>query len=121
MLAEGLIRTAVLGDTASEYEIRNAFSRAYYALFHACHGYLLAQDRANVNRVSKSHGSLHAEMERRMGRSFGRFLRDSYELRRKSDYEPEWPVPPIYLCIERLKQAWTQCYFVTTTAHKLKS
>jgi len=120
-LAEGLIKTVRIGEAPSEYEIRNAFSRSYYALFHACHGYLLAQKTADVNAVGKTHGSLHAEMERRMGRSFGQFLRDCYELRRMSDYRPEWSVPPGYVCFEKLKRAWTQCYFVMTTARRLAS
>ncbi len=118
-LAEGLIETAKIGDAASEYEIRNAFSRAYYALFHACCGYLFAQGVANVRVLIKDHGKLHAEMDRGMGRPFGRFMRDCYELRRNSDYRAEWAVPPFYSCVEKLKHARTQCYFVVATAKRL--
>jgi hypothetical protein len=111
-LAEGLIRTVVLGDTASEYEIRNAFSRAYYALFHVCGGYLWASTGIDVEKVVRDHGQLRHEMGRWMGRSFERFLGDVYELRRQADYRPEWSPPPVYWCAEKLKQARKHLYAV---------
>jgi uncharacterized protein (UPF0332 family) len=120
-LAEGLTKTANVGDAPSEYDVRNALSRSYYALFHACRGYLWARNVAEANVIGKRHGTLHAEMERRMGKSFGRFLRDAYELRRSSDYEPASSVPPLYVCVDRLKQARRQCYFVLVTAKNLIS
>jgi len=120
-LAEGLTKTANISDALSEYDIRNAFSRSYYALFHACRGYLWARNVMEANVIGKRHGTLHAEMERRMGKSFGRFLWDAYELRRSSDYEPAWSVPPLYVCVDRLKQARRQCYFVLVTAKNLIS
>jgi uncharacterized protein (UPF0332 family) len=118
MLAEGLIRTTNISDVLSEYEIRNAFSRSYYAPFHASHGYLRAAE-VNTEGLGKKHGRLHAEMERWLGRSFGQFVRNLYELRRKSDYEPDWQVPPGYWVFDRLKAARKQCYFLIVTAQKL--
>jgi len=118
MLAEGLIKTTNINDPPSEYEIRNAFSRSYYALFHASHGYLRAAE-VDTEVLGKKHGRLHAEMERWLGRSFGQFVRNSYELRRKSDYEPAWQVPPDYWVADRLKAARMQCYFLIVTAQKL--
>ncbi len=120
-LAEGLIEAAEITAGSSEYEIRNAFSRSYYALFHACCGYLLAQNAPNAQGVAKKHGSLHAEMEKWMGKEFGRFLRGCYELRRKSDYQAEWAMPPFFERIEKLELARRQCYFVTATAKSLIS
>ena len=119
-LAEGLIRTAKISDASSECELRNAFSRSYYALFHACRGYLWAKG-VDVHSLGRKHGRLHDEMGKWMGRSFGDFLRNSYELRRMSDYIPEWNPPPLYLSIEKLRTAQKQCYFVMVTGQKLSS
>lgn len=119
-LAEGLIKTTKISDTASEYEVRNAFSRSYYPLFHACHGYLWAAG-IDVDSLGRKHGRLHEEMGKWMGRSFGDFLRKSYELRRMSDYIPEWIPPPLYSSIARLKTAQKQCYFVMVTGQRLSS
>ena len=120
-LAEGLIKTAEIGEAHSEYEIRNAFSRSYYALFHASHGYLRAAGVGVMSTGRKHHGSLHAEMGRQMGRSLGQFLRSAYEFRRNSDYQPDWSVPPCYSCVERLKEARGHYYFVKRTAENLIS
>ncbi len=117
-LAEGLIKTVAIGETASEFEIRNAFSRTYYALFHACWGYLWALG-IDVNSLGRKHGRLHDEMGRWMGRSFGSFLRSSYELRRLSDYMPGWNPPHVDLSSEMLRDAQRQCYFVMVTGRKL--
>lgn len=111
-LAEGLIRTAVLSDAASEYEVRNAFSRAYYALFHVCSGYLWASTGIDVEKIAKDHGRLRHEMGRWLGKSFERFLGDSYDLRRQADYRPEWNPAPIYSCSEKLKRARRHFYAV---------
>jgi uncharacterized protein (UPF0332 family) len=119
-LAEGLIKTAKISDAASEYEIRNAFSRSYYALFHACCGYLWAAG-IDVNSLGRKHGRLHDEMGRWVGKSFGNFLRSSYELRRKSDYIPEWNPPPQDMSLGMLISAQKQCYFVMVTGRKLCS
>ena len=117
-LAEGLIKTAAISKTASEFEIRNAFSRSYYALFHACRGYLWALG-VDVNSLGRKHGRLHDEMGRWMGRSFGSFLRKSSELRRQSDYMPAWNPPRVDLSMELLRDAQRQCYFVMVTGRKL--
>ena len=40
-LARGLLETAVLVKESSEFDERNALSRAYYAMFHASRAWLL--------------------------------------------------------------------------------
>ena len=117
-LAGGLVKSAKVGNAPSEYELRNAFSRSYYSLFHACRGYLWASG-VDVVSLGKKHGRLHDEMEKWLGKAFGDFLRKSYELRRKSDYIPEWNQLPLYKHIEELKTAQRQCYFVIVTGQNL--
>ena len=117
-LAEGLIKTAEISAAASEYEIRNAFSRSYYALFHACCGYLLAQNEPNANEVVKNHGRLHSKMYK-VGKAFGDDLTRCYELRRKADYDADWSVPPYFSCVERLKRDRGNLYYVRRTAKNL--
>ena len=117
-LAEGFIGTAKVTDAPTEYELRNAFSRSYYALFHACRGYLWASG-VDVEALGRKHGRLHDEMARRMGKWLGDCLRKSYELRRKSDYIPEWNRLPAYKLKEEIKAAHQQCYFVIVTGKNL--
>jgi uncharacterized protein (UPF0332 family) len=117
-LAGGLVKSAKVRNAPSEYELRNAFSRSYYSLFHACRGYLWASG-VDVVSLGKKHGRLHDEMEKWWGKAFGDFLRKSYELRRKSDYIPEWNQLPLYKHIEELKTAQRQCYFVIVTGQNL--
>ena len=120
-LAEGLIKTAVLDKGASEYEIRNALSRAYYGLFHACRGYLWAREEVNVEGLGRKHPSLHSEMARHMGGPFRQFLTRSWKLRCSSDYEPEWRALPEHRCLREVKEARAQYFFVIREAEKLMS
>jgi uncharacterized protein (UPF0332 family) len=69
-LAKGLLETAVLRERSSEFEERNALSRAYYALFQACYALILN----NGVEPSKSHGGLRAQVQPWLGKSFGRFF-----------------------------------------------
>jgi len=106
-LAEGFIGTVEIIDTASEWEIRNAFSRVYYALFHACCACLLASgiDISKVEGIARDHGRLHSRMRVVVGKGFERFLKDSYERRRESDYKAQWAVPSAEQAKEELKKA----------------
>jgi uncharacterized protein (UPF0332 family) len=101
-LSRGLLETAVLNTSSSEFEERNALSRAYYALFHAVTAMLISK----LVVPSKSHGRLHDQVQRRLGREFGRFLRDLYELRQSADYKASW-TPIRYVSDAKLKKAWT--------------
>jgi uncharacterized protein (UPF0332 family) len=85
-LARGLLETAFLRIESSEFEERNALSRSYYAMLHACSALLLS----NGVEPSRNHGALHRQTKLLMGKSFGRFVEDLYELRRNSDYVTSW-------------------------------
>jgi len=116
-LADGLMKTAEISNDASEFEIRNAFSRAYYALFHACCAHLLATGLGTrkAEEITKDHGRLHSAMRRPMGRLFERFVREAYDRRRQADYEPGWPVPSATVAQGELKRARTQFYWLFNT------
>jgi uncharacterized protein (UPF0332 family) len=90
-LARGFLATAVVGQESSEFEERNALSRAYYAMFHACCAWLVLprKDREGIIRRLK-HSELLDEMHRRRGKEFGDFLRDMRGMRRAADYREEW-------------------------------
>jgi uncharacterized protein (UPF0332 family) len=113
-LADGLIKTAEINDDASEFEIRNAFSRAYYALFHVCCAHLLASgtDATKAEEITRDHGRLHSTIRRPIGRLFERFVREAYDRRRQADYEPGWPVPSATVAQGELKRARTQFYWL---------
>ncbi len=67
LLAKGFMGTADVQHSSSEYEIPNAFSRAYYAMFDVCCAWLLGVgvDVEKVERVKGNHGGLHAEISNR--------------------------------------------------------
>jgi uncharacterized protein (UPF0332 family) len=117
-LAEGFMGTAEIRDSASEYEIRNAFSRVYYALFHLCYAHLLGLeiDLVTVKEVASNHGRLHSSMRRPAGRAFERFLKRAYARRLQSDYnKPEWAVPAATVAQIEMKGARTQFYWLFHT------
>jgi len=122
-LAAGFMETASVGKASTEHEIRNAFSRSYYAIYHVSHGYLLASRTVRIRTGERglAHGTLHSMMERQMGKAFGRFMRECFKLRLDSDYRPEWTVPPFFDCNEKLKQARTQFHYVTRMTQNLLS
>jgi len=100
-LAQGLIDTAVIGDESSEFEQRNALSRAYYAMFHACCSWLALK----VGIVRKlGHGELLDEMRRRRGKDFGDLVRDMRGIRRAADYREDWR-PQRRVTADRLRKA----------------
>jgi uncharacterized protein (UPF0332 family) len=120
-LAEGFIKSTEVGDTSSEGEIRNAFSRAYYALFHACYAHVLASGmelrKAEERRID--HGRLQSSMRRLAGEAFGRFVEEAYDRRRRADYDPGWPVPPATGAQGELGRAKTQFYWLVRTARRI--
>lgn len=84
-LANGFMATAVIADDSNEFEIRNALSRSYYALFHACHGWLAMK---NVPQSRRKHRQpLFAEIRSKRGKEFGDRLEGFWFLRKKADYD----------------------------------
>lgn len=86
-LALGLLETVTIDSSSSEYDIRNSLSRLYYAFFHASLA-LLMPIESDILAVSRSHGMVHARIQRRFGKtmSITRTIRELYELRKQSDY-----------------------------------
>jgi uncharacterized protein (UPF0332 family) len=112
--------TAELSSSSSEYAIRNAYSRAYYGLFHACYALLLGigTDATKVEEIARNHGHLHSSVRGPMGKSFERHLRAAYDRRRESDYMPEWAVP-VASAQDELKQTRAQFYWLFNTARRI--
>jgi len=119
-LAEGFIKTTDVVDTSSEVEIRNAFSRAYYAMFHVGYAVLLSEgnDPVAVEGIAKDHGRLHSALRHPTGRSFERYVRAVYDRRRQADYEPDWPVPSASVAQAQLKLARGQFYWLLNTTQR---
>jgi uncharacterized protein (UPF0332 family) len=86
-LALGLFVSVQFPATCTEYEVRNGFSRLYYAFFHASLAFLLSQGE-EIDRYRWYHGDVHAAVGRRMGKYFGKFFRELYGARKEADYEP---------------------------------
>lgn len=107
-LARGLLETAVLQATSSEFDERNALSRAYYSMFHASRAWLLF--RSGDDRRMK-HGLLQAEMRRGFGETFGNLIEELYRLRRAADYFEDW-APVRFRSEESLKRARTNVFYV---------
>jgi hypothetical protein len=86
-LGIGFLATALITESASECEVRNALSRSYYALFHMCNAWL-ASENVPGNRRSR-HGPLQIEIARRLGVDAKRSLVQFYRQREDADYRPE--------------------------------
>lgn len=112
-LARGFLGTATARPESSEFEQRNALSRSYYASFHAFSALLLSREV----EPSKSHGRLQDQVKRWFGKSFGHFLRDTYESRRFADYDASW-IPIGYHCESKLKIARTNVLWTCLEAEK---
>lgn len=88
-MANGFIATVEIRDDSTEFEIRNALSRSYYALFHVCHAWL-AMNNVPLSR-RKQHESLIRETRDERGKEFGDRLERFWLLRKRADYdEPEF-------------------------------
>jgi uncharacterized protein (UPF0332 family) len=81
--------TAFIRDDSGEFEIRNALSRSYYALFHACHAWLAAK---NVPLSRRKHRvELFEQIRIKRGKDYGSRLDDFWLLRKRADYDdPEY-------------------------------
>jgi uncharacterized protein (UPF0332 family) len=86
-LSLGLFLSGQVSAASTEYDVRNAFSRLYYAFFHVSLAFLLSQGE-NIDLYRRTHGDVHAAIDRRMGKYLGRFLRELYRSRQQADYEP---------------------------------
>lgn len=86
-LSLGLFLSVRFSATCTEYEVRNGFSRLYYAFFHVALAFLLSQGD-NVDAYRRQHGGVHTAVDRRMGKYLGRFLRELYKARQQADYDP---------------------------------
>jgi uncharacterized protein (UPF0332 family) len=83
-LAMGLMATVRIADDASEWEIRNAISRGYYAVFHMCHAWLAFRDVAKPSEHLTLRRTVHIEL----GEVSGQRLAHFYALRKDADYNP---------------------------------
>lgn len=86
-LALGIFQSIFLVPTSNEYDIRNVFSRLYYAFYHASLALLVSQG-IDIDEIRKDHGRVHREIDRRLGKAMGKFFRELYSARQQADYEP---------------------------------
>jgi uncharacterized protein (UPF0332 family) len=112
-LSKGLLDTALLTPAGSEFEERNALSRGYYAALHATSALMLSHE----TEPSKSHGRLHDQVQRRLGRSFGQFMRELYEQRRFADYDAGW-TPIRHISDAKLKTLWVNVLWACAEVEK---
>ena len=107
-LAEGFITSAFISPDASECDVRNAFSRGYYALLHVCKAWLAMMDVSEDLRYQ--HGQVLREIGSRRGEDSKRRLKDIYGLREDADYRPQmFTARPFFGDIERFRavaSAW---------------
>jgi len=88
-LARGFIATAFIGPDSGEFEIRNALSRSYYALYHACHAWLAMRNVPKTKRNRRE--ALFEQVLRKRGEEYGARLNTFWKERIKADYdEPEF-------------------------------
>lgn len=85
-LADGFFRTAVVSSSSSEFQVRNALSRLYYAFFHVSLAYLLSTG-ADVTTISRNHGNVHTAVRAAAGKYVGEFVIKLYHYRMRSDYD----------------------------------
>jgi uncharacterized protein (UPF0332 family) len=83
----GLMATAGIADDASEWEIRNAISRSYYALFHMCHAWLALRN-VEIPRGHSVHSKLQETIRMEAGEVHGQRLASFHTLRKDADYKP---------------------------------
>ena len=89
-LARGFLETAVNGSLASEFAIRNALSRGYYAVYHICSAWL-ASENVPARRREK-HSDLQFEVARHLGSVFSEQLKEMHRIRKAADYTADWMV-----------------------------
>jgi uncharacterized protein (UPF0332 family) len=81
------METATVPLTSSEFDIRNALSRAYYGVFHAARACLLIGGVALEK--SRRHDWLQKLIGRERGAEFRRRIQELYALREWADYRPQ--------------------------------
>lgn len=84
-LARGFLATCDIRGYANEFELRNALSRSYYALFHACHAWLAMNNVPLSKR--RQHEALIREIRNKRGKEFGDRLEGFWLLRKQADYD----------------------------------
>jgi len=87
-MALGLFQSVGFPPGCGEYVVRNGLSRLYYAFFHASLAFLLSKG-VNIDPIRKSHGMVHTEIDKHVGKYVGRRFRELYAARLQSDYEPD--------------------------------
>jgi uncharacterized protein (UPF0332 family) len=101
-LALGLFQSISIPPDCNEYDVRNGFSRLYYAFFHASLALLLSRN-IDIEVIRKNHGLVHSAVDKQLGRYFGRFVRELYAARLQADYEPNIMVDKYHSQIERAR------------------
>jgi uncharacterized protein (UPF0332 family) len=86
-LSVGMLSSVQFSATSNEYDIRNGFSRLYYAFFHVSLGLLIAQGE-DIDLFRKNHRMVQTQVNRNMGRYMGTTIADLYRARLQADYEP---------------------------------
>lgn len=95
-LAKGFIATAFIRPDSGEFEIRNALSRSYYALYHALHAWLAMKNVPKARRRRRE--ELFEQVLRKREKGYGSRLDRFWSLRIKADYdEPEFSEVSPYL------------------------
>jgi uncharacterized protein (UPF0332 family) len=84
-LAKGFMATAIIRDNSKEFEIRNALSRSYYALFHVCHAWLAMKNVPLTKRRNRP--GLFEQIRRKRGNEFAERLDSFWLLRKRADYD----------------------------------
>jgi len=79
----GLMATVGIPDDASEWEVRNAISRAYYAVFHMCHAWFSASACGQASEHLTCTGRSMWSSVR-----FWQRLAHFHSLRKDADYNP---------------------------------
>lgn len=86
-LSMGLLSSVQFSASSNEYDIRNGFSRLYYAFFHVSLGLLIAKG-IDIDLFRKDHGKVQTQVNRHMGKYMGKAIHDLYRARLQADYEP---------------------------------
>lgn len=88
-LSLGLFLSVQFSAASTEYNIRNGFSRLYYAFFHVTLGFLISQGE-DIQVLQKDHGMVQGAVKRRMGKYMDKFVHELYRQRLQADYEPSF-------------------------------
>jgi len=99
--ANGFLRTT-LDSMHGEFQLRNAVSRSYYALFHACNAWLALKEVRDDERTK--HGNLQRTIGYHRGAASKQKLRRFYVLRERADYVPaHWEPQDLEIAAEAVR------------------